>query len=108
VQATLLVCNNFRFGLTAPSCGGSGGDKLIAALRREIAGRGLAWAVAEAPCLGYCSQGPNLKARGGPMLHQCRPDSAAAIVDRLLAEWHPAATPDEADPDALEWPLPGL
>jgi len=107
-QATLRVCTNFRFGLTSPSCGGCGGDRLVGALRQEIAKRGLAWAVAEARCLGYCSQGPNLKAHGGPLLHHCLPDTATAIIDRLLVEWHPDTGTGLAEPDEAAWPLPGL
>ena len=108
MTATLRVCNNFRFGLSSPSCALAGSVKLMAALRREIALRNLPWEVAPAPCLGYCALGPNLKARGGPLLHQCAPEAAASIIDRLQAEWRPDDDPDEEPLFDPEGPIPGL
>jgi len=108
MKATLLVCNNFRFGLTTPSCAAAGSGALIAALRAELDRRRLPWEVVESFCMGYCGQGPNLKARGGPMLHGCKADQVADIVDRLLAEWTPGDDRgDGTEPDAL-MPIPGL
>lgn len=107
MERTLLVCGTFRMNLTTPSCAAGGGLQLMDALRGEVAARGLAWTVARSVCLGHCTIGPNLKARGGPMLHHCRPETAAAIVDRLLADWPAEDEPAEAVAAPCDWPAPG-
>ncbi|HSV28660.1 MAG TPA: (2Fe-2S) ferredoxin domain-containing protein [Candidatus Omnitrophota bacterium] len=84
---TLFVCANRRLGATG-SCASAGAGELIAALRAELDRRCLDWRVAENPCMGHCAAGPNLKAApGGPLLHQCRAQDAAAIVTQLLETW---------------------
>jgi|GEM_PF-539928 hypothetical protein len=89
-RPTLLVCTHRRMGAN-PACGRAG-EKLAGALGRHLAERGLDWAVARTDCLGHCTDGPNLKAApGGPILHGCRAERTAALVDRLLAEWKPGA-----------------
>lgn len=89
MEPTLFVCGNFRFG-SAPSCGGDGAVQLMAALQSELLRRGLVWHVVRSPCLAHCTLGPNIKAApGGPLLHGCKADKAAEIVDGLLAGWTP-------------------
>jgi (2Fe-2S) ferredoxin len=107
VERTLLVCGTFRMNLTTPSCAAGGGLQLMDALRSELLARGLGWTVARSVCLGHCTIGPNLKARGGPLLHGCRPETAAAIIDRLLVEWPVEEEPAEVAADACDWPPPG-
>lgn len=88
-RPTLHVCVNRRLG-GAGSCAAAGSEALVAALRGELARRGLDWSVAANPCMAHCAVGPNLKAApGGPFLHHCLPGDAAGIIDQLLAEWRP-------------------
>lgn len=87
---TLHVCVNRRLGGVG-SCAAAGSEALVAALGAEIARRGLPWRVAANPCMAHCAVGPNLKAApGGPLLHRCRAGDAAAIIDRLIADWSPS------------------
>ncbi|MBI5166032.1 MAG: (2Fe-2S) ferredoxin domain-containing protein [Magnetospirillum sp.] len=87
----LYVCRHLRWHMDA-SCANGGADLLVEALHRELAARGLDWAVIDSVCLGYCAMGPNIKARGGPLLHHCKASKAADIVDRLLRDWAPDDT----------------
>ncbi|MBX9635157.1 MAG: (2Fe-2S) ferredoxin domain-containing protein [Magnetospirillum sp.] len=83
----LLICTHRRLG-AAGSCGAGGGEELSDALRQHIAQHGLGWSVMETGCLGHCAYGPNLKAvPNGPMLHHCRAENSAMLMQRLLAEW---------------------
>lgn len=85
----MFVCTNRRLGSTG-SCAGGGSLELMAALRAEIAARGLEWAVAPSPCLGHCPHGPNVKAApGGPLLHHCPKEGASGLVESLLASGWP-------------------
>jgi hypothetical protein len=91
----LRVCTQFRPGMAA-CCADGGSASLLAALRREVARRGLDWTVEATCCLGHCTMGPNVKAApGGPMLHRCR--SVEDVLGRLPADWPPP--PDPADRD---------
>lgn len=85
MNPTLFVCTNRRFGAQG-SCGARDALALLAALEEA----GLPWEVRPSPCLGWCADGPNVKAApGGPMLHDCR--SVADILARLAeAGWPPA------------------
>lgn len=95
MHPTLFVCTNRRLG-SAGSCAGGGSLDLLAALRAEVAARGLGWTVSPSACMGHCQEGPNVKAApGGPLLHRClrqenRPsEGAAGLVDALLAAGWP-------------------
>ncbi len=106
MERTLLVCGTFRMNLTSPSCAAGGSERLMQSLRDELAARSLPWTVGRSVCLGHCTIGPNIKARGGPMLHHCRAEDAAAIVARLVAEWQ-VADEEPATVAACDWPAPG-
>ena len=83
---TLFVCTHRRLG--AASCGSNGGEELCDSLAAEIAARDLDWRVQTVACLGRCSEGPNMRAApAGPFMKGCRPETAHAVVERLLAEW---------------------
>ena len=83
-EPSLNVCIHRRLG--AGSCAGSGAGRLLDALRREIATRGLQWQVQPSRCLGHCLLGPNVKAApNGRLLHQCH--DAASVVEQLCRSW---------------------
>ncbi len=98
VAPKLRVCTHFRPGMAA-CCTDGGSAALLAALRREVARRGLGWTVEATCCLGHCPIGPNVKAApGGPILHHCR--SAEDVLGRLPAGWPPAAEAAAGDGQA--------
>jgi len=82
----LLVCVNERFGANSPSCGARGGERLVAALARELAARGLTLPVERIYCFGYCTEGPNVRlAPGGPFFHQVDEAGVATLLDDIAA-----------------------
>jgi hypothetical protein len=87
MRPVLRVCTNFRPG-PYTCCADGEAVALLAALRAEVARRGLACAVEPSRCMGYCGEGPNVKAApGGPLLHHCR--TPADVLDHLPPGWPP-------------------
>jgi (2Fe-2S) ferredoxin len=82
----LTVCVNRRpeNGISV-SCGPRGGEAILAALKDEIARRGVAIDLSTIQCLGLCQKGPNIRlAPGNNWFHGVRPGDAVAIVDATL------------------------
>ncbi len=76
----------------APSCSANGSAKVIEALRREIARRGLADEVQVTPCgsLGLCTRGPNMVVYPeGVWYSGVTPADVSDIVREHFAEGHP-------------------
>lgn len=85
VPYTIVVCNHTRELSGEPSCGGSGGEALAAAIEAEIGRRGADVTLRRIACLGHCENGPALRlAPGGRFFHRVEEGDIAEIVDRAM------------------------
>lgn len=84
-QVTLLICNNQRQDPAMPSCAGrDGGDVLRDAMLRAAREMGVAVTVELVPCMGFCSDGPNLRVLNGPYFHYVNAEQAEAVLMEIL------------------------
>lgn len=60
-QKKLFVCTNHRFNPDKPSCGAKGSKALIANLHAAFIAHSISLSIEEAPCLGLCQLGPNVR-----------------------------------------------
>lgn len=81
-KKTVLVCINPRSG--GPACIGAASREVFRALHKRARERGGAVDVQRHVCMGYCSDGPNVKIVGGPFHHHVTVDDVDRILD--LAE----------------------
>jgi (2Fe-2S) ferredoxin len=61
LQKKLFVCTNHRFNPDKPSCGARGSKALIAQLNSVFKAQSIFLSIEEAPCLGLCQLGPNVR-----------------------------------------------
>jgi (2Fe-2S) ferredoxin len=86
-RPTVTVCINDRDERFAPCCGRHGGPEIAAALREQVAKRGLDVDVQTIRCLGLCAKGPNLRiAPSGSLYHAMTVEDVPAVVDALDSE----------------------
>lgn len=86
MEKRILICTNRRLTGHTPSCAGAGAEALADELQRLITERGLAVSVERSPCLGRCTEGPNLRfAPGGEFVGALTADKLPAILARLEA-----------------------
>lgn len=79
----LYVCVNFRPFSGQPSCAYRGSKELADWLEQEIRERGLDIAVEHNVCMGYCLYGPNIKIKGGRMVHEATKEKLLDVLDEL-------------------------
>ena len=76
----IYVCGNQR-------AGGAGciknGKAVLEALTALATERGDDIEIIKGTCLGYCSEGPNVKIHGGAVFNAVRADDVAEILDTL-------------------------
>lgn len=80
---TVLVCTNFRYGISAPSCSLRGGQDILSALKTAVQENGLPFEVKPSPCLGRCSFGPTIRLEGGVVYMGDYQDDIAPILQWL-------------------------
>jgi len=95
---TLVACVKARQP-GSPSCGGRGSEALISALKRHLASHGQPVTVTEVQCLGRCSQGPNLRIKGGPFFSGVTEQRFEVIRAAVAA--HRAGDVAPVDPGAV-------
>lgn len=82
-KTTIIVCVNHRANPNQPSCGARGSQAVATAIEDEINQYQLNIQVERIYCLGFCSQGPNLRiAPEGRFIHHVQ----LADVPNLIAE----------------------
>lgn len=62
---TVLVCTNFRYGISAPSCSLRGGQDILSALQAAVHETDLPFEIKPSSCLGRCSFGPTIRLERG-------------------------------------------
>ena len=83
MKRSVLVCVHKRLSDDA-SCGGRGGERLLAALERGVAARGLEVKVEPIHCFSRCDLGPVVRiAPGGDFFEGVEEGDLAAILDAL-------------------------
>ncbi len=82
----LVVCVNFRPFSGQPSCAFRGSKALADWLEQEIRTRELNIGVERIVCMGHCSKGPNVKVKGGDIIHEATTEKLGKILDQLAAE----------------------
>ncbi len=95
---TLVVCVKTRLP-GSPSCGGRGSPALLAALRADLSRHGLDVSIQEVQCLGRCTQGPNLRIKGGAFFTSVSSGGFDAV--RRAIEDHRAGCPAPIDPSGI-------
>lgn len=75
----ILVCINPRSG--GPACIGERSREVFRALRKRAQENGGEVEIKRNTCMGYCSQGPNVKILGGPFFHDVTVDDVDRILD---------------------------
>lgn len=80
----LIVCVNFRPDAGHPSCAARGSKELTDWLNEQIARRGLDIKVERGACMSYCLYGPNVKIKGGRMVHQASIEKLEAVLDQFV------------------------
>ena len=78
----IFICINKRAGGAA--CIGQGAIDALRALMSEAKDRGNKVKIKRNVCMGYCSQGPNVKILGGPFHHEVTVDDVDRILDLAL------------------------
>ncbi len=81
-KKTVYVCINKRGGR---ACIGPKSRDVFRALHKRAKERGGEVEVERIVCMGYCSQGPNVKIHGGPFFHEVAPDDIDVILDEVLS-----------------------
>lgn len=78
---TIYVCTNLR--MSGSSCSGQGAKNVLKALQLQadrVAGEQVKVEVKISVCMGYCTEGPNVKVMGGKFYHHVKPEDADKIV----------------------------
>ena len=84
MKKQILICTNRRLTAQSPSCAWAGAEALAEELERLIAERGLGVSIKRSPCLGRCSEGPNLRfSPGGDFVGALNAESLPGILTRL-------------------------
>lgn len=81
-KKAILVCINPRSG--GPACIGEQSREVFRAFHKRAKERGGEVEVMRNVCMGYCSQGPNVKILGGPFHHEVTVDDVDRILDIAL------------------------
>ena len=80
MKRKIYVCGNQR-------AGGAGciknGKAILKALKTQAAERVVNIQIVKGSCLGYCSQGPNVKIHGGAVFNDVRLEDVAGILDSV-------------------------
>lgn len=79
-KKTVYVCINKRGGR---ACIGPKSREVFRALHKRARELGGAVEVERIVCMGYCSQGPNVKIHGGPFFHEVDPEDIDKIFDAM-------------------------
>jgi (2Fe-2S) ferredoxin len=77
----MLVCTNYRANPSHPSCAASGSKAIIVQLNAALRAQSILIAVEEAPCLGLCQHGPNVRLiPSGEIFNHVTTDTLQLIV----------------------------
>lgn len=79
----VLICINERVGANVSCAGRGGGAKLADALEKAAQDAGLELVIARGPCLGYCTDGPNIRIVGDRLFHNITEKSLPALIAYL-------------------------
>lgn len=86
-RPTLTFCVNVRKEEFVQSCGRRGSPEIIAAVKGELAARGVDVDVQTIECLGLCAKGPNARlAPANSWFHQMTPADAPEVVATVARE----------------------
>jgi (2Fe-2S) ferredoxin len=90
----VMICTNRRYGGIKPSCAERGSEKLLAALRDQLAQRGLSVRLTASVCQNSCERGPTLRLLPGPEIHLAvTMEDLPGLVDRITTMCQPVGFP---------------
>jgi len=81
-KKTIYICINKKGG---QACIGPDSREVYRELLQRVKDRGDAVTIERMTCMGYCSEGPNVKIHGGPVFNAVGTDDVDRILDTTIS-----------------------